>query len=431
MSSTNDIQPGTYVRIRGLVSAAQFNGKIGIAKSFNKGRYSVEILSPKKMLGVKPNNLELLCSANIPEPPEQPKSDDDDEDRYYEAVGEYMATAREAFDSGRANEEVQMYEWMIERGHDQPAAYVNLFFRYSGQDGSEYKDLDRACDCLQGAVDLLAGPNLEHPTSVEQLMDQQPSSSPKHLTNYEHFLGILIRLGIEFIADHRVIGRRDLQPEAKVLSELYQLARHLGVDAGEGNPQYQITHEIRSELMHQLGNVYRKIGDNNMAMECLNLSDLEANAQYQKETQQGQPEPPKDRFGDKLYPHNFEALLLLVDVANLEVSIASGAPITSISSGSQHFLDPSSQTTPATQTIQDVVEKARKVLLRMEECGYTKSYRGKIKLGQILCNQMMINQDTSVADEAYELLREGEEQARDVGDQAYSNQASTMLEKFR
>jgi len=233
---------------------------------------------------------------------------------------------------------------------------------------------------------------------------------------------------MDFIADHRVIGRRDLQPEAKVLSELYQLARHLGVETSRGNPQYQITHEIRSELMHKLGNVYRKIGDNSMAMECLNLSDLEANAQYQKETQQGQPEPPKDRFGDKLYPHNFEALLLLVDVANLEVSIASGAPITSISSGSQHFLDPSSQTT---QTIQDVVEKARKVLLRMEECGYHKSYRGKIKLGQILYNQMMITKETSLADEAYELLREGEEQARDVGDQAYSNQASTMLEKFR
>ena len=56
--------PGTYVRIRGLVSAPRYNGKIGIARSFDKGRYKVEI-SPKKMLGVRPGNLEHLCSGGV------------------------------------------------------------------------------------------------------------------------------------------------------------------------------------------------------------------------------------------------------------------------------------------------------------------------------------------------------------------------------
>ena len=73
----------------------------------------------------------------------------------------------------------------------------------------------------------------------------------------------------------------DLKLEARVLMSLYKLATYRAfykndptVDLADGTPHH-VTNEVKSVLLLELGNIYRKMYDFETAIEVLQLSDLE------------------------------------------------------------------------------------------------------------------------------------------------------------
>lgn len=426
--------PGTYVQICGLVAASQYNGKMGIVRSFNGQRYGVELLSPqrpkRKVLAVRPDNIKVLlvdaaaAAASQNTAPDVPVGDHSaDDDAQCEAVSRYMAQARSLFDHGKTAEELQMYEWMAAKGHKQPSVHLNLFLRYSNDHG-DFRDYDRAFDCLVGCIEFLVDPSLELlPPDPSSIPEGSPSSddenddtaSSNHLFEMNELMGILVCRGMEFINEKRVIGRNghELVPEARVLKALYHIALRSKIDY-DNDECFQMNHEVRSDILYHLGNIYRKIGnDNDNAIKSLKLSDLEHITCY---TEMMKRRPQRELpTGCVLYRHNYDALFLLLDVLMLEATIATGTE-------AKH------------QKVQMAVDEARRVLVFMndEEEEYAGLYRGQIKLATILYNQMAVTKQhpESMLIEVYDLLMASCDKAKMARDDHYHTMATNLLNMF-
>lgn len=360
----------------------------------------------KKTLAIKSDNLLKIC--DLPEP----VGDADTGDARFEAFQRYLALSLEASDDGRIAEEIGMLEALNSTEHHQPVVYMNLFTRYSDSGRTHPQDLDKAFDMLKKTTNLLTSPELALSSDQNSL-----PSSDGHVYEVDDFVRVLIHNGVEFIKEHRVIGRngQELQAEANVLKALYDLSRTdnyvLNNNINNGERAFRITHQYRSEMLHTLGNICRKMTDNKHALECLRRSDYEMNCHYQKmkslTTEEHQTEHPP------VQEHNYDALLLIVDIRMYEVSVAT---------------DKRQQL----ELLQEVVEEAYRVLDFMIDAKYIAIYRGQIMLGNMLYNQMQLTKRKTQDDlkMAYKLLSNGRDQAQHFSDRDYHLRADKILEKF-
>ena len=175
---------------------------------------------------------------------------------------------------------------------------------------------------------------------------------------------------------------------------------------------YQITHEVRAGMLHELGDIYRKMEENAAAVECLRLADQEWTLRRWCRT--------RDGVDDGL-------------LAAGAVRHSSSAP-TSIATGRDRSdrarVNPDPQ--EADRQIQATVDTSRRTLALIKEEGYAGTYVGRIKLGQMLFNQMMMTRETppELVAEVHGLLRPGRDGAASAGDAEQQRMADMMLQRF-
>ena len=198
---------------------------------------------------------------DLPEVPE-PVNEADAGDAKFEAVQAYMDWAAEAANNGRKAEQVALLEALVAKEDKQPAAYFQLFQTYSLIDGQQ----ETALKHLQRTVDLILSPQMALPSDPQSVTSDMPSRP--HTPSY--FFGQIVKEAEEFIGRHCVVGRggQELQPIATLMEKLLRIA-----ETKVENPE-DFDGYYKSEFLHTLGIIYRKMELSDKAIEKLRLADL-------------------------------------------------------------------------------------------------------------------------------------------------------------
>jgi hypothetical protein len=287
-----------------------------------------------------------------------------------------LYAADEARLDGRVAEQIKLLEAMLVKGHKQPSAYFQLFFTY------QESDPDKAFDYLETTAKLLVHPSIipgSDPTSVCTL--------PLGPGTYSNFLATVIRMGTKFIEEHRVVSRhgKQLIREASVLHSFFELFDKISLEDFS-------TYE-RSELHFTTGNIFRKMGEHQLAIDSLRLAELAF---------EGGPDE-----------HHYPALLLICEIMGYQALNNSEDPISKF---------------------QEVIQEAQKV--RELAIGHQPKvvYRTEILLATMMYNQSMLqlkqgqSPDQVTTRTIYELLASGYEVACGCGDQYEMMRAKRILD---
>ena len=278
------------VRVIGLVSAAQFNGKKGHIKSFliEHGRYEVQLAKKKKTLAVKPTNLIVLCSkceekdAKTQEecprcasaycskdcrevhwdthkhncvPSTMPAVPNIEEDG--EAAERYLQLSADAHDDGRYLEEIRLLEAFSEKNPQQPGSIASLVILY--------KDIDqtKAFPYVEKLVAILC-------LAIDQEAHQFGSHGDRE-PDIDKTIFSLWRLAFDFMMDHRLKNLQnplavhpEIQTDAKVLEGLWKWAKSKGPEV--------VPRRMQSRLCLTLGDAYFVLEDPNKAIVALKMA---------------------------------------------------------------------------------------------------------------------------------------------------------------